>query len=145
MPLHSTFIIIIFKTKQKRKKIINKKRRKKKMFYTRIFCSHNEVINLQVTKSEKYVKAEDVKGKNIMFKFLDEPLEVDGKYGPKLETRVRMSSPNGETAIAKYGFNNTSKDHCIDKFGPQTLDWVDKEVSAMVEGISGKDCIILYP
>ena len=103
------------------------------------------VIYLQVTKSEKFVKAIDVQEGKVIFNIIEEPNEVKGDYGIKLETRVKMSSEKGETAIARWTLNNTSKDNLINKYGTETTDWIGKNIPIVVEKISGKDAIIAKP
>jgi len=98
---------------------------------------------MQVEKSEKFVKAEDVKGsKDTIFKILDEPVEVTGDYGKKLETRILMVSGDNK-AKARWSINNTNKDLLIDGIGTDTADWVGKELKIHAEVIKGKDAIIL--
>ena len=98
---------------------------------------------MQVEKSEKFVKAEDVKGsKDTIFKILDEPVEVTGDYGKKLETRILMVNGDNK-AKARWTINNTNKDILIDGIGNDTAEWVGKELTIHVETIKGKDAIIL--
>ncbi len=98
---------------------------------------------MQVEKSEKFVKAEDIKGsKNLKFKILDEPIEVTGDYGKKLETRILMTDGDNK-AKARWSINNTNKDILIDGVGQDTAEWVGKELTIHIENIKGKDSIIL--
>jgi len=98
---------------------------------------------MQVTKTEKFVKAEDIKGTpDTKFKILEEPIEVQGNYGKKLECRIQMQSGE-EKAFAKWSINNTNKDLLIDGISTETSDWIGKEVGVHVETINNKDSIIL--
>ena len=97
----------------------------------------------QVTKSEKFVKAEDIKGKlETKFKILEEPYEVTGTYGKKLETRIKMQN-GSDSAFAKWSLSNTNKDLLIDAYGGETTDWIGKELLVHVETINGKEAIII--
>ncbi len=100
---------------------------------------------MQVEKSERFVKAADVKGTNgITFKILEEPLEVQGTYGKKLETRVLMKKPDGsESARARWSIGSKNKDTLIDAYGRETADWIGKEFAIHVEQINGKDSIMI--
>ena len=94
---------------------------------------------MKVTKTEKFVKAEDIKGKlGQVFKILEEPIEVQGDYGKKLECRIKTN--NG---FAKWSINKTCKDMLIDAFGDETSEWIGEELKVHVENINGKDAIIL--
>lgn len=98
---------------------------------------------MQVTKTEKFVKAEDIKGVlDTTFKILEEPIEVQGTYGKKLECRIQMQN-GSEKAFAKWSINNTNKDLLIDGVGSETSDWIGKELKVHVETINNKDSIIL--
>ncbi len=97
---------------------------------------------MQVTKSEKFVKAEDIEKTGTQFTIIEEPKEHDGTYGMELTTRVKMQ--NGEsTAKAKWRINDTNKDLLINAFGTDTADWIGKTLSIHIETISGKPSIIL--
>lgn len=98
---------------------------------------------MQVEKSEKFVKAEDIKGsKDMKFKILEEPVEVTGDYGKKLETRILMTSGDSK-AKARWTINNTNKDILIDGIGSETAEWVGRELTVHVDTIKGKSAIIL--
>ncbi len=94
---------------------------------------------MKVTKTERFVKADDIKGKlETIFKILEEPIEVQGNYGKKLECRIKIHDD-----FAKWSINTTNKDMLIDAYGPETSDWIGKELKVHVENINGKDAIIL--
>lgn len=98
---------------------------------------------MQVTKTEKFVKPEDIKGNlDVTFKILEEPYENTGNYGKKLECRIKMQSGE-ESAFAKWSINNTNKDMLIDAYGNETADWIGKELKVHVETINNKESIIL--
>jgi len=96
---------------------------------------------MQVEKSEKFVKAEDI-GKTTVFKILEEPIEVQGNYGKKLETRILMVDGNDKEK-GRWSINNTNKDMLIDGVGSETAEWVGKELKVHTETINGKNSIIL--
>jgi len=94
---------------------------------------------MQVTKTERYVKVDDVKGKlDTKFKILDEPVEVTGTYGKKLECKIKYGDIN-----AKWGINNMSKDTMIDGLGAETSDWIGKTIKVHVQTINNKDAILV--
>lgn len=97
---------------------------------------------MQVEKSEKFVKAEDISAKGTSFTILEEPKEHDGNFGTELTTRVKMQ--NGEdTAKAKWRINDTNKDMLIVAYGGDTADWTGKKLIIHVETINNKKSIIL--
>ena len=96
---------------------------------------------MQVTKTEKFVKAEDIGGKTV-FKILDEPIEVQGNYGKKLECRIQMQEGD-DKALAKWSINNTSKDILIDGISDKTEDWVGTSIKVHKATINNKDSIIV--
>jgi len=96
---------------------------------------------MQVTKSEKFVKASDLAHfKTISFKILSEPVEVAGQYGKKLECRVKVTG-DGNPENGSWGINNTCKDYMIDKFGTETSEWIGKEIPISISTIMGKEAI----
>lgn len=98
---------------------------------------------MQVEKSEKFVKAEDIEGtKGVTFSIIDEPIEVIGNYGKKIECRITMQKGD-EKAKAKWSISNTNKDLLIDNVGPETTEWVGKKLAVHVETINGKKSIML--
>lgn len=96
---------------------------------------------MQVTKTERFVKADDI-GADTVFKILDEPIEVQGKYGKKLECRIQMQDGNNK-ANAKWSINNTSKDTMIDGCGKETEEWIGKSVKVHKATINNKDSILV--
>jgi len=103
--------------------------------------NNNGGDKMQVTKTEKFVRAEDI-GADTVFKILEEPIEVQGNYGKKLECRIKMQDGK-ESAFAKWSINNTNKDLLIDAFGKETSDWIGHEFKVHKETINNKDSIIL--
>ena len=98
---------------------------------------------MQVTKSEKFIKAEDLKdATDTKFKILDEPVEVAGQYGKKLECRVKVTA-KGQSVNARWSINNTSKNSLIDKFGAETSEWIGKEFNVYNSMVSGKETILV--
>jgi len=98
---------------------------------------------MQVELSEKYVKAEDIDGtKDVKFNIIEEPLEVIGQYGKKIECRILMKKGN-EKAKAKWSLNNTNKDLLITHIGAETTEWIGKDLAVHVETINGKKSILL--
>lgn len=98
---------------------------------------------MQITKSEKFVKAEDIaKAKGVIFKILDEPKLNDGKFGAKVETRMMYSIDNVKI-VAKWGMNDTTRDLLIDRFGKETADWIGKDIKVHTELINGKESIMV--
>ena len=96
---------------------------------------------MQVTKTERFAKADDI-GADTVFKILDEPIEVQGKYGKKLECRIQMQNGT-EKSNAKWSINNTSKDTMIDGYGKQTEEWIGKSVKVHKATINNKDSILV--
>ena len=93
---------------------------------------------MQVEKSEKFVKAEDIgAAKGVTFTIIEEPIEVIGNYGKKIECRVTMQKGD-EKAKAKWSINNTSKDVLIDAFGADTTEWIGKKIEVHTESVNGK-------
>ena len=98
---------------------------------------------MQVEKSEKYVKAEDIgAGRGVTFTIIEEPIEVIGTYGKKVECRVTMQKGE-EKAKAKWSINNTNKDTLIDAYGADTTEWIGKKLSVHTETVNGKNSIFL--
>lgn len=98
---------------------------------------------MQVEKSEKYVKAEDIgAAKGVTFTIIEEPIEVIGTYGKKVECRVTMQKGD-EKAKAKWSINNTNKDTLIDAYGADTTEWIGKKLSVHIETVNGKNSIFL--
>jgi len=98
---------------------------------------------LQVEKSEKFVKADDLKDQlSVIFKILEEPIEVTGQYGKKLQTRVLMVAGENK-AKAKWSIGDMNRDRLIDKHGKETADWIGKEIPVHAEIINGKNSIVV--
>ena len=98
---------------------------------------------MQIEKSPQYIKAEDIKGANkVVFKIVTEPLEVDGKFGKKVEAMILAVADN-EKVRAKWSIGNKNRDTLIDKYGKDTADWIGKEVPVKVEIINGKESIMV--
>lgn len=97
---------------------------------------------MQIEKSVRYVKAEDIKGQDkVSFKILDEPIEVDGQFGKKIETVVKMNF--GEALKVKWSISNTNRDKLIDLYGKDTTEWIGKTIPVHTEKINGKDAIMI--
>lgn len=98
---------------------------------------------MQIEKSPQYIKAEDIKGgDSVIFRILTEPLEVDGKFGKKIETMIFAIAGNAKVK-AKWSIGNKNRDKLIDKHGAETSEWIGKEVPVHVENINGKDSIMV--
>lgn len=98
---------------------------------------------MQVEKTEKFIKAEDIgTTKGVTFTIIEEPIEVTGNYGKKVECRVTMQKGD-EKAKARWSINNTNKDLLIDAYGSDTTEWIGKKLSVHTETINGKLSIIL--
>lgn len=96
----------------------------------------------KLTKTEQFVKPEDITKTGTTFTILEEPKEYDGQFGKELVTRVKMQ--NGENiAKAKWRINNTSKDILIDALGDESEEWIGKTVSVEIQNIANKDAIIV--
>lgn len=95
-----------------------------------------------IEKSVRYVKAEDIKGQDkISFKILDEPVEVDGQFGKKIETVVKRNV--GDPPKVRWSISNTNRDKLIDLYGKDTAEWIGKEIPVHIEKITGKDAIMI--
>ena len=97
---------------------------------------------MQVTKSEKFVKATDLMHfKSVSFKILNEPVEVVGQFGKKIECRVKVTGDD-HTENDNWSINNTCKDYLIDKYGTDTAEWVGKDISIKIDVVMGKSAIV---
>jgi len=99
----------------------------------------------KVELSERYVKADDIEpSENVTFTIIEEPVEVMGNYGKKVEARISLE--NGDEKVkAKWGISNTNKDRLIKGISDETTDWIGKKLKVHVETINGKKAIILDP
>ena len=98
---------------------------------------------MQVELSEKYIKAEDIEGiKDVKFNIIEEPLEVIGQYGKKIECRI-IAKKEDVKEKAKWSLNNTNKDLLIKNIGSETTEWIGKDLAVHVETINGKKSILL--
>jgi len=97
----------------------------------------------KVELSEKYVKAEDISGNDkVTFTIIEEPIEVLGQYGKKIEARISLE--NGKEKVkAKWSINNTNKDLLIKGISDESTDWIGKKLKVHTETINGKNSIIL--
>jgi len=100
---------------------------------------------MQIAKSIQYIKAADVTEQGIKFKIIEEPKDVEGNYGIKLECKIQALGPKGDKIIARWTINNRSRDTLIDKLGSETADWIGKEIPVSSELVNGKESIIAHP
>jgi len=98
---------------------------------------------LQVELSEKYVKADDLEGiSDVKFNIIEEPIEVIGNYGKKIECRILIKKGK-ESAKAKWSISNTNKDLLIKNISKETTEWLGRDLAVHVETINGKKSIML--
>lgn len=84
---------------------------------------------MKVKMSESYLKADQVTASSInKVKLLDEGKFINGQYGQKLEIKVLA---NGQKYIWSVG--NKNKDALIKLLGPETAEWIGKEVKIQVK------------
>lgn len=92
-------------------------------------------------KSEQFIKPDNIT-KDTLFTILEEPKLIDGEFGKKLETRIKIQ--NGEnTEKARWRINNTSKDILIDAYGAESENWIGKTFTVGTQQIAGKNAIIV--
>lgn len=97
---------------------------------------------MKVEMSESYLKADQVTASSInKLKLLDEGKFVNGQYGQKLELKVLA---NGQKYIWTVGDKN--RDALIKLLGPETAEWIGKEVKIQVKtNDNGFKGIVLDP
>jgi len=103
--------------------------------------------NMQVELvSTSYIKGESVKKFKIKeFLILDEPIEVETEYGPKLKCKVEYQDKGKEDPDI-WQLNNTCRNALIKKYGKETKDWIGKKIPIETSlGSNNKYAIMVDP